>query len=97
MMLFEVVMAPRSVGPDFEQRNRGGRTRTCNPRFWSPVLSQLSYAPRVARPVYRRPAVPFAGPGLGPELPDWRPQPHQRPSSDGRRRTENGLEGRGVA
>ena len=26
--------------------NRGGRTRTCNPRFWRPVLCQLSYAPR---------------------------------------------------
>jgi hypothetical protein len=25
--------------------NRGGRTRTCNPRFWRPVLCQLSYAP----------------------------------------------------
>jgi hypothetical protein len=25
---------------------RGGRTRTCNPRFWRPVLCQLSYAPR---------------------------------------------------
>jgi integrase len=24
---------------------RGGRTRTCNPRFWRPVLCQLSYAP----------------------------------------------------
>ena len=29
----------------------GGRTRTCNPRFWRPVLCQLSYAPRVARPI----------------------------------------------
>src|SRR4051794_8359099 len=26
---------------------RGGRTRTCNPRFWRPVLCQLSYAPRL--------------------------------------------------
>ncbi len=25
--------------------NRGGRTRTCNPRFWRPVLYQLSHAP----------------------------------------------------
>jgi hypothetical protein len=25
--------------------NRGDRTRTCNPRFWRPVLYQLSYAP----------------------------------------------------
>ncbi len=25
---------------------RGDRTRTCNPRFWRPVLYQLSYAPR---------------------------------------------------
>jgi hypothetical protein len=24
---------------------RGDRTRTCNPRFWRPVLCQLSYAP----------------------------------------------------
>ena len=28
--------------------DRGGRTRTCNPRFWRPVLCQLSYAPRFA-------------------------------------------------
>ena len=27
--------------------SRGGRTRTCNPRFWRPVLCQLSYAPRL--------------------------------------------------
>ena len=27
------------------EANRGGRTRTCNPRFWRPVLCQLSYAP----------------------------------------------------
>jgi hypothetical protein len=26
--------------------DRGDRTRTCNPRFWRPVLCQLSYAPR---------------------------------------------------
>src|ERR671930_2509658 len=26
-------------------RYRGDRTRTCNPRFWRPVLCQLSYAP----------------------------------------------------
>ena len=26
--------------------SRGDRTRTCNPRFWRPVLYQLSYAPR---------------------------------------------------
>jgi hypothetical protein len=25
---------------------RSGRTRTCNPRFWRPVLYQLSYTPR---------------------------------------------------
>jgi hypothetical protein len=25
--------------------NRGERTRTSNPRFWRPVLCQLSYAP----------------------------------------------------
>ncbi len=25
--------------------SRGGRTRTCNPRFWRPVLYQLSHAP----------------------------------------------------
>src|SRR5579862_4580493 len=24
---------------------RSGRTRTCNPRFWRPVLYQLSYTP----------------------------------------------------
>src|SRR5215217_4185511 len=32
-------------------RGRGGRTRTCNPRFWRPVLCQLSYAPRFERPI----------------------------------------------
>src|SRR5712692_7057873 len=26
-------------------RNRPGRNRTCNPRFWRPVLYQLSYGP----------------------------------------------------
>src|SRR3989454_11714509 len=26
--------------------NRPGRTRTCNPRFWRPVLYQLSYGPQ---------------------------------------------------
>ena len=26
--------------------NRPGRNRTCNPRFWRPVLYQLSYGPR---------------------------------------------------
>ncbi len=29
-------------------RNRPGRTRTCNPRFWRPVLCQLSYGPLMA-------------------------------------------------
>ena len=29
--------------------NRGDRTRTCNPRFWRPVLYQLSYAPRLEK------------------------------------------------
>ena len=27
-------------------RHRPGRTRTCNPRFWRPVLYHLSYGPR---------------------------------------------------
>ena len=31
--------------------NRGGRTRTCNPRFWRPVLYQLSHAPGLHAPV----------------------------------------------
>ena len=35
-------------------RNRGGRTRTCNPRFWRPVLCQLSYAPGLRGEWYRR-------------------------------------------
>src|SRR5438128_12115394 len=34
--------------------HRGGRTRTCNPRFWRPVLCQLSYAPRFERGLYPR-------------------------------------------
>jgi hypothetical protein len=34
-------------GPaDWRGRSRPGRTRTCNPRFWRPVLYQLSYGPR---------------------------------------------------
>ena len=32
--------------PGFAAKNRGDRTRTCNPRFWRPVLYQLSYTPR---------------------------------------------------
>ncbi len=35
-------------GAGLSGENRGGRTRTCNPRFWRPVLCQLSYAPRFA-------------------------------------------------
>ena len=31
--------------------DRGGRTRTCNPRFWRPVLYQLSHAPGLQAPV----------------------------------------------
>jgi hypothetical protein len=30
--------------PSFD--NRPGRNRTCNPRFWRPVLYQLSYGPK---------------------------------------------------
>src|SRR6266478_4446486 len=30
-------------------RNRPGRNRTCNPRFWRPVLYQLSYGPLFTR------------------------------------------------
>src|SRR3989449_5963870 len=30
---------------DEELTNRPGRNRTCNPRFWRPVLYQLSYGP----------------------------------------------------
>src|SRR4051812_28212456 len=45
--------APTRCGPD-----RPGRNRTCNPRFWRPVLYQLSYGPRkkhvVRRYVVRR-------------------------------------------
>src|SRR6267142_1745729 len=48
--------AERSEGGAFEAltglraerqrlRNRPGRNRTCNPRFWRPVLYQLSYGP----------------------------------------------------
>jgi hypothetical protein len=53
---------------------RAGRTRTCNPRFWRPVLCQLSYGPRRSHdtPVRRRPlgalflmlAAGFAGIGF---------------------------------
>ena len=40
--------------------SRGDRTRTCNPRFWRPVLYQLSYAPRFERDC--------SGPPLGHDL-----------------------------
>src|SRR2546423_14706357 len=39
--------APLTRG--FRPSDRGGRTRTCNPRFWRPVLCQLSYAPRLGQ------------------------------------------------
>src|SRR2546425_2671001 len=29
--------------------DRPGRNRTCNPRFWRPVLYQLSYGPKLLR------------------------------------------------
>ena len=45
---------------------RGGRTRTCNPRFWRPVLCQLSYAPRVARAIV---AAPLLDLGMAPPPP----------------------------
>ena len=32
-------------GCRLEHWHRAGRTRTCNPRFWRPVLCQLSYGP----------------------------------------------------
>src|SRR5438552_2826406 len=54
----------------FEARKlyRGGRTRTCNPRFWRPVLCQLSYAPRFeARIVSARFRAPAVAPGLPPD------------------------------
>ncbi len=37
---------PRSVERGL---SRPGRTRTCNPRFWRPVLCQLSYEPKELR------------------------------------------------
>jgi hypothetical protein len=33
------------------KRDRGDRTRTCDPRFWRPMLYQLSYAPRRNQPL----------------------------------------------
>jgi hypothetical protein len=57
-----------------DQRDRAGRTRTCNPRFWRPVLCQLSYGPTIndSTRVRRRPlgalflvlAAGFAGVGF---------------------------------
>ncbi len=40
--------AGRAKGRDAFRRgpSRPGRNRTCNPRFWRPVLYQLSYGPR---------------------------------------------------
>src|SRR3954470_16743804 len=44
-------------------RDRGGRTRTCNPRFWRPVLCQLSYAPQFGRGLYPPARARFGGGG----------------------------------
>src|SRR5256885_2354483 len=41
----EVATEPPAT-PDPFLANRPGRNRTCNPRFWRPVLYQLSYGPR---------------------------------------------------
>src|ERR1043166_2594267 len=40
--------AGRARGRDALRRgpSRPGRNRTCNPRFWRPVLYQLSYGPK---------------------------------------------------
>src|SRR3954454_11765655 len=40
-----------------EQAGRSGRARTCDPRFWRPVLYQLSYTP--AGDLRRRRSAPF--------------------------------------
>src|SRR5699024_8736425 len=39
-----------STLPDHRDGGRGDRTRTCNLRFWRPLLCQLSYAPSVTVP-----------------------------------------------
>src|SRR5439155_142561 len=36
---------PGNARRDNGSENRPGRNRTCNPRFWRPVLYQLSYGP----------------------------------------------------
>ena len=53
-------------------RDRAGRTRTCNPRFWRPVLCQLSYGPSAGeKALYRgaskasRSALRRSGAGFG--------------------------------
>ena len=44
----------RGQDPRSRFHHRGDRTCNCNPRFWRPVLYQLSYAPRLRSKVYRR-------------------------------------------
>ena len=73
---------------------RGGRTRTCNPRFWRPVLCQLSYAPRgCASDCSRAPSRvlawlrPRQGPRSGRSFSFWQsrspgsPRPRPKPST----------------
>src|SRR3954471_9744976 len=48
--------APGSWKPD-RKAGRSGRARTCDPRFWRPVLYQLSYTP--AGDLRRRRSAPF--------------------------------------
>ena len=63
---FASVLAPHNHNRPFSKRainkkdlsDRPGRNRTCNPRFWRPVLYQLSYGPKpravLADPTARR-------------------------------------------
>jgi hypothetical protein len=39
---------PSPLDDSAKKNSRPGRNRTCNPRFWRPVLYQLSYGPRRA-------------------------------------------------
>jgi hypothetical protein len=77
----------RRAGNRLAKRYRAGRTRTCNPRFWRPVLCQLSYGPtRLGEEaLYRRAS----------EAP-WSALPRPRGRVRRRRRLRRALGGRCV-
>jgi hypothetical protein len=63
--------------PNGSTTNRGGRNRTRNPRFWKPVLCQLSYTPNRKLPRKKIFAATFNSQSL------WWSRQYQIPSHQG--------------